>query len=149
MLMPSIFGENLFEDFFNDDFMRPVTRQTRRYATPTTTVMKTDIRETEDGFMLDIDLPGYKKEDVQAELKDGYMTISAQKKTENEEKNENGNYIRRERFVGSCSRSFFVGKEITEEDIKAKFEDGILKISVPKKEAKAEIPEKKFIAIEG
>lgn len=148
MLMPSIFGENLFEDFFNDDFMRPA-RTNRRYATPTTTVMKTDIRETENGFLLDIDLPGYKKEDVQAELKDGYMTINAQKKTETDEKDENGKYIRRERFVGSCSRSFFVGNEITEEDIKAKFEDGILKITVPKKEAKVEIPEKKFIAIEG
>lgn len=148
MLMPSIFGENLFEDFFNDDFMRSA-RTNRRYATPTTMVMKTDIRETEDGFLLDIDLPGYKKEDVQAELKDGYMTINAQKKTETDEKDENGKYIRRERFVGSCSRSFFVGNDITEEDIKAKFEDGILKITVPKKEAKVEIPEKKFIAIEG
>lgn len=149
MLMPSIFGENLFDEFWGNDFMRPEPRSNRRYETPVTGVMKTDIKENEDSFDLDIDLPGYKKEDVSAELKDGYMTITAQKNNANDQKDEKGNYIRRERFYGTCSRSFYVGKEITEEDIKAKFEDGILKINVPKKEAKAEVPQKKFIAIEG
>lgn len=148
MLMPSIFGESLFDEFFNDDFLRPEPRS-RRYATPATSVMKTDIKETDNSFELDIDLPGYKKEDVNAELKDGYMTITAQKDSQNDQKDKEGNYIRRERFYGSCSRSFFVGKDITEEDIKARFEDGILKVSVPKKEAKEEVPQKKFIAIEG
>ena len=100
-------------------------------------------------FDIEIDLPGYKKEDVQAELKDGYMTINASRNSNDDKKDEEGNYIRRERYYGSCSRSFYVGKQITEEDIKAKFEDGILKISVPKKEVKKEIPEKKYIAIEG
>lgn len=149
MLMPSIFGESLFDEFFNDDFLRPEPRSNRRYATPAVSVMKTDIKETDNSFELDIDLPGYKKEDVNAELKDGYMTITAQKNSQNDQKDKEGNYIRRERFYGSCSRSFFVGKDITEEDIKARFEDGILKVSVPKKEAKEEVPQKKFIAIEG
>jgi HSP20 family molecular chaperone IbpA len=111
--------------------------------------MKTDIRENETGFELDIDLPGYKKEDVKAQLKDGYLTISAESKQVNDEKDEKGKFIRRERFYGTCSRSFYVGEEVTEQDIKAKFEDGILKVSVPKKEAKPEVEENKYIAIEG
>ena len=147
MLMPSIFGENLFDGFF-DDFARPESRSNRRYNTPVTTVMKTDIKEKEDCFELAIDLPGYKKEDVSAELKDGYMTISAKTTTKNEEQNKDGNYIRRERFYGSCSRSFYVGEDVTEEDIKAKFCDGVLMLTIPKKEAKPEVPEKKFISIE-
>ena len=148
MLMPSIFGENLFDDFF-DDFYRPVVRKSpARAAAPMNTVMKTDVRETDEAFELDIDLPGYKKEDVQAELKDGYMTITAKTHRENDEKDDNGKYIRRERFSGTCSRSFYVGDAITEEDIKAKFEDGILKVTVPKKEAKPEVETNKYIAIE-
>lgn len=111
--------------------------------------MKTDVRENQDSFDIDIDLPGYKKDDVKAELKDGYMTITAEKNDSNEEKDNKGNYIRRERFYGTCSRSFYVGEDVTEEDIKAKFEDGILKINVPKKEKKEEIPQKKYISIEG
>ena len=96
MLMPSIFGENLFDDFF-DDFARPA-RNVVRYNTPVTNIMKTDIREHDTGFELDIDLPGYRKEDVKAELKDGYLTISAQTRSDNDEKEENGKYIRRERY---------------------------------------------------
>ena len=104
MLMPSIFGENLFDDFF-DDFYRPVRKTGHRAALPVNTVMKTDVRETDNGFELDIDLPGYKKEDVQAQLKDGYMTITAQHEEKKEEKDEEGKYIRRERYSGHCSRS--------------------------------------------
>lgn len=147
MLMPSIFGENLFDDFF-DDFARPA-RNVVRYNTPSTNIMRTDIRESDMGFELDIDLPGYKKEDVKAELKDGYLTISAETKTDNDEKAENGKYIRRERYYGTCSRSFYVGKEITQEEIKARFEDGILKVSVPKKQPKPAVEESKYIQIEG
>lgn len=110
-------------------------------------MMSTDVREKDGSFELDIDLPGYKKEDVKAELKDGYLTVSAVRNENKDEKDENGKYLRRERFCGSCSRSFYVGENITEEDIKAKFEDGILKISVPKKAP--EIPSPKYIAIEG
>ena len=147
MLVPSIFGEDLFDTFF-DDFTRPA-RNVARYSTPAANVMRTDIKETDSGYELDIDLPGYKKEDVKAQLKDGYMTISAKTHQENDEKDSNGKYVRRERFYGTCSRSFYVGEDITEEDIKAKFEDGILKISVPKKEAKPQVEKEKYIAIEG
>ena len=148
MLMPSIFGENLFDDIFDGDFFRPAAGS-NRYSNANTTVMKTDVRENQDSFDIDIDLPGYKKDDVKAELKDGYMTITAEKNDSNEEKDKKGNYIRRERFYGTCSRSFYVGDDVTEEDIKAKFEDGILKINVPKREKKEEIPQKKYICIEG
>ena len=147
MLMPSIFGESLIEDFFGD-LTRPA-RALTRYSTPTTNVMRTDIRESDAGYELDIDLPGYGKEDVQAELKDGYLTVSAQTKKNNDQKDDNGRYIRRERYYGTCSRSFYVGEEITQEDIKARFEDGILKLSVPKKEAEPKLEEKKYIQIEG
>ena len=147
MLMPSIFGENLFDDFFGD-FVRPV-RNTVRYSTPAASAMKTDVKENKTSYELDIDLPGYKKEDIQAELKDGYLTISAATKNEKDEKDDSGRYIRRERFYGSCSRSFYVGDAVSQEEIKAKFEDGILKVSVPKKDAVPEAEEKKYIAIEG
>ena len=143
MFMPSIFRENFVEDFF-DDFDRPL----RGKNPAVSNIMKTDVVENENGYEISIDLPGYKKEDVSAELKDGYMTISAESKKENEEKDKNGRFIRRERFVGSCSRTFYVGDAVTEEDIKAKFEDGVLKVSVPKKVVQPEIPEKKVISIE-
>ena len=147
MLMPSIFGENLFDDFF-DDFIRPV-RNTTRYNTSAGSVMRTDVKESDAGYELDIDLPGYKKENVKAELKNGYLTIGAESKQENDQKDENGKYIRRERYYGTCSRSFYVGEDVTQEDIKAKFEEGILKVFVPKKEAKPVIEESKYIPIEG
>ena len=147
MLMPSIFGESLVDEFF-DDVARPV-KKVAGYSTQAPAVMKTDVKEHETGYELDIDLPGYKKEDVQAQLKDGYLTITASNKTSNDQKDEAGKYIRRERYYGTCSRSFYVGDDVTEEDIKAKFEDGILKINVPKREKKEEIPQKKYICIEG
>ena len=147
MYMPSIFRENLFDDFF-EDFARPM-RRIGGLSQIASGGMRTDVKERDGGYELHIELPGYKKEDVKAELKDGYMTITAEKNTESDKKDEEGNYIRRERFYGSCSRSFYVGKDITEEDIKAKFEDGVLRVMVPKKEAKEVIPQKKFISIEG
>ena len=147
MFMPSIFGEDLFDDFF-DGFRAPA-KPGFASARPMNGLMKTDVKETEDGFELDIDLPGYGKEDVTAELKNGYLTINATKKTEDDEKDKKGRYIRRERFYGSCSRSFFVGKQVTEEDIKAKFENGILIVTGPKKEPKPQVEEKKYIQIEG
>ena len=141
MLMPSIFGENLFDDFM-DDFMM------NRGARSVQNVMKTDIKETDDSYELKIEMPGYRKEDVKAQLKDGYLTISAETDNSSEEKNEEGNYIRRERYTGAVSRSFFVGKDLTEEDIRARFENGILHIALPK-EAPKKIEENKYIAIEG
>lgn len=145
MLMPSIFGESLFDDFFGFDY------PTRNFPkVDAGEIMKADIRESDTGYELDLSLPGYKKEDVKAELKDGYLTIHASTSQDKSEKDEKtGRYIRRERFSGSCSRSFYVGKDMTEEDIKAKFEDGVLKLSIPKKEAKPAVEDKKYIAIEG
>ena len=145
MLMPSIFGEDLFDDFM-DGFTFPAANW--NYAKNTANVMKTDIREHENGYELDIDLPGYKKEDVKAELKDGYLTISASNDSSKEEKDEKGKYIRKERYTGSVSRSFYVGKNVTEKDIHAKFENGILKLSVPKVDA-PKVEENKYISIEG
>jgi HSP20 family molecular chaperone IbpA len=142
MLMPS-----LFDEFF-DDFARPA-KSVVRYNYPATTVMKTDVKEDENGYHLDIELPGYKKDDIKAELKEGYMTITATKAENKDEADKKGNYIRRERYQGTSSRSFYVGEEVKEEDIKAKFEDGILKVFVPKIEAVPEVPQTKFIAIEG
>ncbi len=142
MLMPS-----LFDEFF-DDFARPA-KSVVRYNYPANAVMKTDVKEDENGYHLDIELPGYKKDDIKAELKEGYMTITATKADDKDEKDKKGNYIRRERYQGTSSRSFYVGEEVKEEDIKAKFEDGILKVFVPKIEAVPEVPQSKFIAIEG
>lgn len=147
MLMPSLFGENLFDDLFNG-FDHPA-RSLMSYHAPASNVMRTDVKETENSYELDIDLPGFKKSDVQAELKEGYLTISASTSKDDGEKDKDGKYIRRERYYGSCSRSFYVGDAVTQEDIKAKFEDGILKVFVPKKEMKPEVEQSKYIAIEG
>lgn len=145
MLIPSVFGEDLFDDFF-DDFSRPTRKAV--YASPSS-VMKTDVKEKDDSYELDIEIPGYKKEDVKAELKKGYLTISATTKSDNDEKDDKGKYIRRERYYGSCSRSFYVGENVTQEEVKAKFEDGILKITIPKKDNKPKVPENNYISIEG
>ena len=150
-MMPSIFGENLFDEFFNEPFaiMTPQGHNPL-YGKRAKNLMKTDVRETENSYDLDIDLPGFKKDEITAELKDGYMTISAAKGLDqDEQEKDTGRYIRRERYAGSCARSFYVGDDITEEDIKAEFKHGILKIFVPKKEAKPEVEQKKYIAIEG
>lgn len=113
------------------------------------TMMKTDIRDTDSSYELDIDMPGFKKEDIKAQLKDGYLTISASTSANNDEQDKDGRYIRRERYAGSCSRSFYVGEGVKEEDIRAKFENGILKLSIPKVENKPQVEEQKYIAIEG
>lgn len=147
MLMTNFFRENLFDDFF-EDFARP-ERRIVNYGNQASSLMRTDVKDTDGGYELNVELPGYKKENVSAELKDGTLVISAAVKTENDEKDEAGKFIRRERFRGNCSRSFYVGDAVEQEDIKAKFEDGILKIFVPKKEAKPELEKRKLIAIEG
>ena len=147
MLMPSIFGENLFDDWMDFPFEREFFgRRNPLYGKNAKNIMKTDVKETDDSYELDVDLPGFKKEEIQAHLKDGYLTITAQKGLERDQKEEKtGRYIRRERYSGSCSRSFYVGEHIREEDIDAKFENGILQISVPKKAP--EVPVQKQIAI--
>lgn len=143
MMIPSIFGENLIDEFFD----YPFRRQQRKNDD---VMMRTDVKEHENGYELDISLPGYKKEDIQAELKNGYLTINASTSHQNNEKDEKtGKYIRRERYCGSCSRSFYIGKDVTQEEIKAKYENGLLTLSIPKKENKKPVEEKKYIAIEG
>ena len=143
--MPSIFGENLFDDWM--DFSFPNIEKAL-YGKQTQNVMKTDVKETSQGYEVDIDLPGFKKEDVTAKLENGYLTIQASKGLNRDEKDEEGKYIRRERYSGSMSRSFYVGEGMKQEDIRAKFEDGILKLTVPKLDKEA-LEKKHYIAIEG
>lgn len=135
-----MFRRNVFDDFFDFPTM---PRQQQAIS-----VMKTDVREHENGYELDVDLPGIKKENVKVKLEDGYLTISASTAQNNDEKDKKGNYIRRERFSGSYSRSFYVGEEVKETDIKAKFDNGVLQLSIPKPEVLPKQPESKYIAIE-
>ena len=148
-MLPSIFGESLFDDFFADPFEMMAMPQGRNplYGKHAKNMMKTDIRETENQFELDIDLPGFKKEDVNLELKNGYLTISADKALDKDEKDDKGRYIRQERYAGSMSRSFYVGEGLEPKDIRAKFENGILQLSIPKSAPK-QLPKTTAIAIE-
>lgn len=131
--MNNNFGVNLFDNMFDEMFKDPFFTNKR-----VDKVMKTDIQEKENQYVLDMDLPGYEKEDIKAQLKDGYLTISAQKNQVSEDKDEKGNYIRRERYSGKCSRSFYVGESVKEEDIKASFSNGILQLTFPKEADKKE-----------
>ena len=146
-MLPSIFGENLFDDFFGDDFgMFPMWNgRNPLYGKHAKNLMKTDVRETENSYELDVDLPGFKKDEIQVDLKDGYLTIQAAKGLDKDEEDKKGKYIRQERYVGSCSRSFYVG-DVEPQDISAKYEDGILKLSMPK-HVKKELPRSTTIAI--
>ena len=149
MLMPSIFNDNVFDDFFDFPFYDDKAEK-KLYGHTAANLMKTDIQEHDDGYTLEMDLPGFKKEEIQIELNNGYMTISAAKGLDEDEKDKkSGKYIRRERYTGSCQRSFYVGEDVTEEDIKAEFKYGILKLFVPKKEAKPAVEQKKYVSIEG
>ena len=140
-MLPSIFGENLFDDFFTDPFGMMVMPQRHDplYGKHSKNLMKTDVRETEDSYELDVDLPGFKKDEIHVDLKDGYLTISAAKGLDKDESAKDGKYIRQERYAGACSRSFYVGETARPEDIAAKYEDGILRVSVPK-EVKKPLP---------
>ena len=147
-MLPSIFGENLFDDMFRDfASFDPFSASDALYGKHARALMKTDIRETDNSYELDIDLPGFKKDELQLHLQDGYLTVSAAKGLDKDEKDKEGHYIRRERYAGQCSRSFYVGENITEEDVHAKYEDGILRLSIPKKDA-PKLPERRVIAIE-
>ena len=150
MLMPSIFGENLFDDdwinfVFNENFWG---NKNQLYVKHAQNMMKTDVREKDDSYELDVDLPGFKKDEIKVQLKDGYLTLSAAKGLDKDQQDKQGNYIRRERYAGTMSRSFFVGEDVAQEDIHAKYEDGILRLSVPKKAPK-KIENTGYISIEG
>ena len=149
MMMPSVFGESLFDDLMDFPFEKEFFgRRNPLYGKHAQNIMKTDIKELDAAYEMDIDLPGFKKEDVSAKLENGYLTISAAKGVDKDENNDKGVYIRRERYAGQCARTFYVGEDVKQEDIKAKFEDGILKVTIPKVEHKA-VEAKKYIAIEG
>ncbi|MBP3727827.1 MAG: Hsp20/alpha crystallin family protein [Pseudobutyrivibrio sp.] len=147
MLMPSILSNDFMDDFFS------VPRVTgfggSRFDRDFSRMMTTDVKETDNAYQLDMNLPGFAKEDIKAELKDGYLTINAESNSSNDEQDDDGNFIRRERYTGSCSRSFYVGDGVTQDDIHAAFKDGVLTLTVPKKEAIPEKEETKYIAIEG
>ena len=146
-MLPSIFGENLFDDFFSDPFgmMVPQGRDPL-YGKHAKNLMKTDVRETEDTYELDVDLPGFSKDEVNVELKNGYLTIQAAKGLDKDQTDKKGKYIRQERCAGACSRTFYVGEGVEPEDVTAKFENGILQLSIPK-EAKKQLPKNTSVTI--
>ena len=152
MLMPSIFGEDMFDEFMRDfpffDENAGNKIEKKLYGRHAKNMMKTEIREHDAGYEVDIDLPGFKKDEISIELEKGYLTVSAAKGLDKDEEDKKGKYIRKERYAGAMQRSFYVGENLTQEDIKAKYENGILRLSVPKKEAKP-VETKKTIAIEG
>ena len=153
-MLPSIFGESLFDDWMDFPFEKDFEKEffpskNPLYGKHAKNMMKTDVKELDDHFEVDIDLPGFKKDEVSAQLKDGYLTISATKGLDKDEKDKKtGKYIRQERYAGSMSRSFYVGEDISQDEIKAKYENGILQLTIPKKEEKPAVEEKSSIAIE-
>jgi len=148
MLMSGIFGENLFDDWMGFPFRDFENLDRRLYGKNSSHVMRTDVHETDDTYEMEIDLPGFKKDQINVKLEDGYMTVSANKGIEKEKKDRHGKMIRQERYSGAMSRSFYVGDGVRKEDVKAKFEDGVLKLDIPKRELKA-LPENNTIMIEG
>ena len=146
-MLPSIFSESLFDDFFGDswDRMRRDTEHTL-YGKHEKNLMKTDVKETDSAYEVDMDLPGFEKDEIELSLENGYLTICATKGLDKEQKGTNGRYIRQERYAGSCSRSFYVG-DVRREDIKAKYESGVLRLLIPK-QALAQAPARKRIEIE-
>ena len=150
-LLPSIFGENLMDVFddFDRNFFRGFPQPERvLYGKNAQRVMKTDIKETETGYELDVDLPGFSKDEIKLELENGYLTISTEKTLEKDQQTKAGRMLRQERYLGTMQRSFYVGTQLTEEDIHATFENGVLHLDLPRKDAK-KVPEKKSIRIEG
>ena len=149
--LPTVFGENLMDVFddFDRNFFRGFGNADRAlYGKHAQNMMKTDVKETEEGYEVDIDLPGFKKDEIHLELNDGYLTISTEKSLEKDDKNKKGRMLRQERYAGVMQRSFYVGEHITEEDVKASYESGVLHLVLPKKDA-PRLPEKKTIQIEG
>ncbi len=150
MLVPSILGKDMFDDFFgfpfydDKDFKK---MEKKLYGHREKNLMKTDVKESDGGYELEMDLPGFKKDDVKVALENGYLTVSAVKESKDEK--ESGKYIRRERYSGACQRSFYVGEDVEQEDIRGEFKHGILKLSIPKKEEKPAVEEKKYITLEG
>ena len=147
MMMPSIFRGSLFDNFMEDFAFPDIDRAL--YGNRAKNMMKTDVKETDAGYEVDIDLPGFQKDEIKMQLDNGYLTISAAKDLNKDEKDEKGNYIRRERYAGSMSRSYYVGAHVTEEDVHPRYENGILTFQIPKEEKKVVEEKNHYIAIEG
>lgn len=147
MLMSGIFGENLFDDWMGFPMRELANVDRRLYGKNASHIMKTDVKETDGTYELEVDLPGFKKDEINVKLEDGYMTISATKGLDTEKKDKHGKIIRQERYAGAMQRSFYVGEGVKTEDVKAKYEDGVLKLDIPKKELN--LPGNNTIAIEG
>ena len=145
-MLPSIFGENLFDDFFDSSFEKRFFDNSPLYGKRGRNLMKTDVREHDGGYEVDIDLPGFNKDEIKLDLRDGYLTVSAAKGLDKDEQDKKGRYIRQERCTGSCARSFYVGENLKPTDVAAKFENGILELKLPK--ADKQIPEKPTTLIE-
>ena len=143
MYMPSIFGEDLMDDFFNDNWFRSPA------FTNNNGMMRTDVKQKDGNYELEMELPGFKKDDVQLSLENGYLNIRAAHNDNKDEKDKDGKIVRKERYTGAVERSFYVGNNITEDDVHAKFEDGMLLITLPDPEQKKPIENKKTIRIEG
>lgn len=138
MMIPRKHDFDLLEDMFGDDPF---------FTEGESKLMRTDIKEKKDKYVIDIDLPGYEKNEIKVNIQDGYLVVNA-KVQKAEDKKEEGKFVRKERYTGECSRSFYVGDSVKEEDVKAKFHNGTLTLEVPKKDEKEEIPETKYIEIE-
>ena len=138
MLMPRRRDFDLFGDMFDDPF----------FVSNDNKMMKTDIKENDDNFELEIDLPGFKKDNIKMSIDDGYLTINAKQEDNKDEKDKHGKYVRRERYYGECSRSFYIGDDIKTDDVKASFKNGILSLNIPKKTEEEKESEKNYISIE-
>lgn len=150
MLLPRMFAEDLFDDM--DEMMRwpdDFGKRNPLYGKNAKNLMKTDVKETDSAYEVDVDLPGFKKDEISVALEKGYLTISAAKGLDKDEKDKDGNYIRRERYAGSCQRSFYVGENVEQSDVAAKFEDGILHLTINKKDVQKVEKRDNHIAIEG
>lgn len=150
MLVPGIFGKDMFDDFFGFPFYddKELKKMEKKlYGHREKNLMKTDVKEHKNGYELEMDLPGFKKDEIKVSLENGYLTVSAAKESGQEK--EAGKYIRRERYAGACQRTFYVGEDMQQEEIKGEFKHGILKLSIPKKEQKPAVEEKRYIEIEG
>ncbi|MBR0143684.1 MAG: Hsp20/alpha crystallin family protein [Clostridia bacterium] len=148
-MLPSIFGENLFDDWFGFPTFPDIRDAEKKlYGRRASREMRTDVHEHDDHYEVDVDLPGFKKEEIRLDLENGYLTVSASKSLDEEDTTKKGKVIRQERYAGAMQRSFYVGKDVTAEDVTAKFENGVLTLNIPKKD-QPKLPEKKTIAIEG
>ncbi len=151
-MFPALMNDTMFSDLFDDPFFegwRNIDRAAACDPNMSAGMMSTDVRETDKGYMVDIDMPGFKKDDISLDLQNGYLTVSAHRNSSHEDKDDNGRWLRRERYAGSCSRSFYVGEDVKDSDIHASYKDGTLCLETPKPEAQQQVETKHQIAIEG